>query len=71
MTGLAEVDVGIEASGRRWTAWPVLVLLAALLVAHIGCHGDEDNELFMRHGSILETHEKEPGDREPKTENRE
>jgi hypothetical protein len=28
--------------------WPVLVLLGFLLFAHLGCHGDEDNELFMR-----------------------
>src|SRR5262249_28231956 len=29
-------------------AWPLLLLLAAYLVFCHGCHGDEDNELFVR-----------------------
>lgn len=35
------------APGRGWLLWPMLLLLGYLLFAH-GCHGDEDNELFMR-----------------------
>jgi hypothetical protein len=38
-------------SGRGWLLWPVLVLLGFLLFAHLGCHGDEDNELFHGFGT--------------------
>jgi hypothetical protein len=31
---------------RRW-AWVVLALAAGYLLFCHGCHGDEDNELFM------------------------
>lgn len=33
--------------------WPLLFTLALLLLAHLGCHGDEDNELFL--GRLGET----------------
>jgi hypothetical protein len=32
--------------GYRWIYLLAVLLLAGLLFAHIGCHGDEDNELF-------------------------
>jgi len=33
--------------------WAVLVLLAAyVLFTHLGCHGNEDNELFVRHSAV-------------------
>jgi hypothetical protein len=34
---------------RGWLFWPMLLLAGYLLFAH-GCHGDEDNELFLRLG---------------------
>jgi hypothetical protein len=36
---------------RGWLLWPVLVLLGFLLFVHLGCHGDEDNELFHGFGT--------------------
>jgi hypothetical protein len=34
-----------------WLFLPLLLLAGYLLFAH-GCHGDEDNELFMRLGQM-------------------
>jgi hypothetical protein len=31
----------------HWLIWPALALAAALLLFCHGCHGDEDNELFV------------------------
>jgi hypothetical protein len=39
--------VSEPATGRGWLWLPMALLLGYLLFAH-GCHGDEDNELFMR-----------------------
>ncbi len=36
--------------GRRWRLWPVVLLLAGYALFCHGCHGDEDNELFVRAG---------------------
>jgi len=35
-----------EAAGRNGLLWPLLLLAGLLVLAHLGCHGDEDNELF-------------------------
>ncbi len=35
------------AADRGWLWVPMVLMLGYLLFAH-GCHGDEDNELFMR-----------------------
>jgi len=50
MNALAERNAteAANAAQRRFPLGLVLALLAGLLVAHIGCHGDEDNELFLR-----------------------
>jgi hypothetical protein len=34
-------------TSRGWLWLPMLLLLGYLLFAH-GCHGDEDNELFIK-----------------------
>lgn len=40
-----------EPARRQGVLWPLLLVLAGyLLFSHIGCHGDEDNELFARLG---------------------
>jgi hypothetical protein len=40
--------------GRRWYDALGMILLAAyFLFAHLGCHGDEDNELFTAVGAAI------------------
>ena len=36
-----------EGRRRSWLAWTALALLAGCLLFCHGCHGDEDNELFV------------------------
>jgi hypothetical protein len=44
-------DETAEASPRRRSGlWPVLLLLAGYALFCHGCHGDEDNELFVQAG---------------------
>ena len=38
----------VASSGRHWGAWPVVLLLAGYALFCHGCHGDEDNELFLQ-----------------------
>ena len=48
--GRSPADLPVT-SRHGWLLWPVLVLLGFLLFAHLGCHGDEDNELFHGFGT--------------------
>jgi hypothetical protein len=53
MTLLDEVETDAErepcpAPSRSWLMIVVLVACGLLILAHLGCHGDEDTELFGR-----------------------
>ena len=57
MTLLDEIETGAErgsrpAPSRSWLMIVVLVACGLLILAHLGCHGDEDTELFGRLASI-------------------
>ncbi len=40
--------------GHWWAYVLAVLLLGGLLFAHIGCHGDEDNELFAPAAQALQ-----------------
>ena len=42
----ADVRESSPAPSRPWFLVVVLVLCGLLIFAHLGCHGDEDTELF-------------------------
>lgn len=53
MTLLDEIETDARresrpAPSRPWFLIVVLILCGLLILAHLGCHGDEDTELFGR-----------------------